>query len=136
MSVYDYVFLEDLNLKAMQRLWGRKVSDVSYAKFVKILEQKTNIVKINRFYPSSKTCSNCGYAYSNLSLKERKWGCPECGAHHDRDINAAINIYNEGLGILSELFEVKLRDGASPLGVGRVRRTLSASAVDTRIPRL
>ena len=126
LSIYDYIFLEDLNLKAMQRLWGRKVSDVSYAKFVKILEQKTNVIKVNRFYPSSKTCSGCGYIYNNLSLKERQWICPECGIHHNRDINAAINIYIEGLNVL--------RDGASSLGVGRVRRTLSASVVDTRIP--
>ena len=128
LSKFNNIFIEDLNLKAMQRLWGRKVSDVAFAKFVKILETKTNVIKIDRFYPSSKTCSICGYIYEDLSLKERSWYCPKCGTYHDRDENAAKNIYAEGLRIL--------REGTSSLGVGRVRRMLSASAVDTRIPRL
>ena len=123
---YDNIFIEDLNLKAMQMLWGRKISDVSFSKFVKILETKTNIIKIDRFYPSSKTCSKCGYIYHDLSLKERFWYCPECGVWHDRDENAAKNIYKEGFRVL--------REGASSLGVGSVRRTSSATAVDTRIP--
>ncbi|MHB8327872.1 MAG: RNA-guided endonuclease InsQ/TnpB family protein [bacterium] len=126
LSGYDNIFIEDLNLKAMQMLWGRKINDVSFAKFVNILETKTKVVKIDRFYPSSKTCSDCGYIYHELSLKERYWYCPECGVWHDRDENAAKNIYAEGFRVL--------REGTSSLGVGRVRRALSASAVDTRIP--
>ncbi len=128
LSGYDNIFIEDLNLKAMQMLWGRKITDVSFAKFIKILETKTKVVKIDRFYPSSKTCSDCGYIYHDLSLKERYWYCPKCGMFHDRDENAAKNIYTEGFRVL--------REGASSFEVGRVRRTLSASAVDTRIPRL
>ena len=126
LSAFDNIFIEDLNLKAMQMLWGRKVGDVSFAKFVKILEAKTKVIKIDRFYPSSKTCSECGYIYNDLSLKERYWYCPKCGAWHDRDENAAKNIYVEGFRIF--------REGTSSLGVGRVRRIRSASAVDTRIP--
>ncbi|MHB1665593.1 MAG: RNA-guided endonuclease InsQ/TnpB family protein [bacterium] len=126
LSGYDNIFIEDLNLKAMQMLWGRKINDVSFAKFVNILETKTKVVKIDRFYPSSKTCSDCGYIYHELSLKERYWYCSECGVWHDRDENAAKNIYKEGFRVL--------REGTSSLGVGRVRRALSASAVDTRIP--
>jgi len=76
----------------MQMLWGRKINDVSFAKFIKILETKTNVVKIDRFYPSSKTCHKCGYVYQDLSLKERYWYCPECKTWHNRDENAAINI--------------------------------------------
>jgi putative transposase len=53
------VVIEDLNLKAMQKLWGRKVSDLAFAEFVQILESKTKVIKIDRFYPSSKTCSGC-----------------------------------------------------------------------------
>ena len=126
LSTFDNIFIEDLNLKAMQMLWGRKVSDVSFAKFVKILETKVKVIKIDRFYPSSKTCSVCGYIYKDLSLKERYWYCPKCGVWHDRDENAAKNIYAEGFRIF--------REGTSSLGVGRVRRSYSASAVDTRIP--
>ena len=126
LSKFDNIFIEDLNLKAMQMLWGRKVSDVPFAKFIKILETKTNVIKIDRFYPSSKICSECGYIYKDLSLKERYWYCPKCGIWHDRDENAAKNIYTEGLRILREV--------TSSLGVGKVRRDYPASAVDTRIP--
>ena len=126
LSKFDNIFIEDLNLKAMQMLWGRKISDVSFAKFVNILEAKTEVIKIDRFYPSSRTCSECGYIYSDLSLKERYWYCPKCYVGHDRDENAAKNIYTEGFKVL--------REGASSLGVGRVRRDYYASAVDTRIP--
>jgi putative transposase len=128
LSGYDNIFIEDLNLKAMQMLWGRKISDVSFAKFVRILETKTNVVKIDRFYSSSKKCSDCGYVYHDLSLKERYWYCPKCGVWHNRDENAAKNIYAEGFRVL--------REGTSSLGVGNVRRTLSAVAVNTGIPRL
>jgi len=126
LSEYDNIFIEDLNLKAMQMLWGRKVNDVAFGKFIKILETKTNVVKIDRFYPSSKTCHKCGYVYQDLSLKERYWYCPECKTWHNRDENAAMNIYTEGLKVLIE--------GTSSIGVGDVRRTLSAVAVDTGIP--
>jgi putative transposase len=126
LSGYDNIFIEDLNLKAMQMLWGRKVSDIAYNKFVNILAYKTNIVKIDRFFASSKTCSDCGYVYHKLSLKERYWYCPKCGVWHDRDENAAKNIYAEGFRVL--------REGTSSLGVGSVRHDLQATAVDTRIP--
>ncbi len=125
LSKFDNIFIEDLNLKAIQMIWGRKITDVSFAKFIKILKTKTKVVKIDRFYPSSKTCSKCGYIYHDLSLKERYWYCPECGTFHDRDENAAKNIYKEGFRVL--------REGTSSLGVGRVRPAMRASAVDTRI---
>ena len=102
---YATICIEDLNLKAMQRLWGRKVSDLGHANFVKILEHQcskagTVLVKTDRFYPSSKTCSNCGYIYKELSLKERQWVCPGCSAIHDRDENAATNIHRVGTSTL------------------------------------
>ena len=100
-SEYEYVFVEDLNLKAMQMLWGRKVSDVSYGKFVNILSYKTNLVKIERFYPSSKTCYDCGYVKKDLNLKDRVWICPNCGKIHHRDINAADNIHRVGTSTLA-----------------------------------
>ena len=61
------------------------------------------IIEIGRFYPSSKLCSNCGYKMSNMGLEIRQWICPICGIQHDRDINAAINIKNEGLRILDTI---------------------------------
>ena len=123
LSGFDNIFIEDLNLKAMQRLWGRKVSDVAYNDFINILTYKANVVKIDRFYPSSKTCSKCGHIKDDMNLSNRLWTCPVCGTVHDRDENAAKNIYTEGL-----------RVGTSTLGVGSIRRTLSAAAVDTGIP--
>jgi len=115
----DYVFIEDLNLKAMQRLWGRKVSDVSYGRFVDILSYKTNVVKIDRFYPSSKTCYDCGYVKKDLNLKDRIWICPNCGKIHQRDINAADNIH---------------RVGTSTLAGDTIRPDFPAGTYDSRIP--
>ncbi len=103
---YQFVVIEDLNIKAMQRLWGKKISDYAFSEFVNILEYKTNLIKIDRYYPSSKTCSKCGYVLDKLDLKTRKWRCPKCDTLHDRDVNAAINI---------------CRVEASALGIGEVR---------------
>lgn len=103
---YSVICIEDLNLKGMQLLWGRKISDLAYGEFVKILEYEAAVngcilVKIDRWYPSSKTCHCCGAVKNDLDLKERLWTCI-CGKTHDRDVNAAINILNEGLRLLSE----------------------------------
>ena len=99
-----HIGIEDLNLKGMQKMWGRKVSDLSYGEFVNKLTyvaQKygTSVVKIGRFEASSQTCSVCGYR--NKSTKQlglRTWTCPECGAEHDRDVNAAVNILKISCG--------------------------------------
>ena len=79
-----------------------KVSDLSFAEFVHILDYEAllngcEIVKINRWVPSSKACHCCGAINDKLSLKDRIWDCPSCHAHLDRDINAAINILNQGM---------------------------------------
>ena len=102
---YDYLFFEDLNMKGMQRLWGRKVSDLGFATFIEILklvaEKKGSYVGfVSRWYPSSKTCSHCGHVHSNLSLEDRRWRCPNCHQAQDRDLNAAINIRREGASSL------------------------------------
>ena len=99
--------MEDLNVKGMQRnhhLAG-SVGDASFGMFLTLLEYKcrwygVNLVKIDRFAPSSKTCRKCGCVYKGLKLSERSWTCPECGAHHDRDFNAACNIKEFGLKAL------------------------------------
>ena len=100
-SKYDNIFIEDLNISAMTKIWGRKISDLAFSEFVTILSYKTNITKIDRYYPSSKTCSNCGYILKELDLKTREWVCPSCNAKHQRDINASINIHRVGASTLS-----------------------------------
>lgn len=98
---YDIIGIEDLNLKGMQAIWGRKESDLAYGEFVSILEyvaaaSDKKVIKIGRWEPSTKTCSVCGCRVE-LSLKDRTWVCPHCGTVHDRDINAATNILNLAL---------------------------------------
>lgn len=98
---YDYLFFEDLSMKGMQARWGRKVSDLARSEFMGILtyvaSTKNKVVHlINRFFPSSKTCSTCKTVYKELKLSERHWTCGNCGITHDRDRNAALNIYREG----------------------------------------
>jgi len=98
---YDNIFIEDLNMKAMQMMWGRKISDLAFSEFINILEYKTNVIKIDRFYPSSKTCSNCGTIKKELDLKIRIYKCDTCGFEIDRDLNASINIKRVGASTLA-----------------------------------
>ena len=100
--------MEDLNAKGMVRNHhlAKAVSDVSFGEFARLLEYKCagrgrTLVKVDRFYPSSKTCSVCGHRLDALSLSVRSWDCPSCGVHHDRDVNAARNILAEGKRTLS-----------------------------------
>ena len=98
---YDEIRLEDLNLQGMKALWGRKVSDLGFADFVKKLvyiakRKGVKITFIDKWYPSSKTCSTCGVVNETLNLRDREWQCSSCGTNHDRDRNAAINIYRVG----------------------------------------
>lgn len=86
----------------MRRLWGRKVSDLAFSGFVSKLEQTASkygceIRKVDRYYASSKTCGHCGYVNKELTLRERRWTCPDCGAVLDRDLNAAENILRQGI---------------------------------------
>ena len=106
---YDIICIEDLCFKGfMKSNKAKSYQDVSQSEFVRQLEYKANwygktISKIDRFYPSTQLCSECGF--KNPALKDtniREYNCPECGTRHDRDINAAINILREGLRILEE----------------------------------
>lgn len=97
------ICMENLNVKGMQRNHhlAQSVADASFGMFFTMLEYKcrwygVNLIKIDRFAPSSKTCGKCGYIYKGLKLSERSWICPECGTHHDRDFNAACNIKEFG----------------------------------------
>lgn len=103
-SKYDNIFIEDLRLTGMTKLWGRKMSDLAHGEFIGKLEYvalkyNVKVHKIDRFYPSSKTCT-CGYINRDLTLADRYWVCPECGTHHDRDLLAANNILRKGISDL------------------------------------
>ena len=99
---YGTICIEDLNLTGMTHLWGRKVNDLAFGLFMQKLEHVaakygTEVVKIDRFYASSKTCSVCQYVNELLTLDQRKWTCPQCGTVHDRDLNASVNILRQGI---------------------------------------
>jgi len=116
---FDVLCFETLNLKGMQRLWGRKISDLALREFLQILDwvaQKKGklTVYIDRWYLSSKTCFECGYVLKELDLSVREWRCPSCQSINGRDENAAKNIQTVG---------------ASTVGLGDVRRALPAIAV-------
>jgi len=101
---HDYFVLEDINMKNLQQSLklGKSVNDLGFGKFRERLQQKANeegkkIIKIDKWFPSSKLCSRCGHKYSELKLSERSWTCGSCNTTHDRDINAAINLKNKFL---------------------------------------
>ena len=116
---FDVLCFETLNLKGMQRLWGRKISDLAFGEFIKILEwvaQKKDkqVIFIDQWYPSSKTCNHCGQLFQELDLNTREWRCPSCQNVNGRDENAAKNIFAVG---------------ASTAKLGNVRQALPAIAV-------
>lgn len=98
---YDKVVVEDLNLKGISNFLrnAKNMNDTSWGTFVSRLQAKgqdynCNVIKADRYFPSSKLCSCCGWKYEGLQLSERKWTCPKCGTNHIRDVNAAINLKN------------------------------------------
>jgi len=105
---HDIISVEDLSVKNMMKnhKLAQSLSDVSLGMFYTMLEYKSkwndkSFVKIDRFFPSSKTCSNCGWIYQDLNLSIREWTCSSCNEHHDRDLNASKNILKQGINILS-----------------------------------
>lgn len=103
----SYFFLEDLNIRGMfkNHKLAKEIQFQSWYKFKEVLTYKSiwngkQVISINRYEPSTKTCSKCGYINNNLTLDDRSWTCPNCNSYHDRDINAAINIKNFGINQL------------------------------------
>jgi putative transposase len=103
---HDVIVLEDLAVTNMvrNRSLARAISDCGWGEFRRQLEYKCEragrrLIVIDRWYPSSKTCSACGHLLASLSLSTRTWRCPSCGTRHDRDINAAKNILAAGLAV-------------------------------------
>lgn len=97
-----FISIEDLNIEGMKKLWGRKISDLSFSSFVSKLEQvalkyNTIVQKVDRYYPSSKICNSCGFKKQDLTLKDREYICNNCGVVEPRDLNAAKNILTEGI---------------------------------------
>ncbi|BAY16025.1 IS891/IS1136/IS1341 transposase [Anabaenopsis circularis NIES-21] len=116
---FDILCFETLNLKGMQRLWGRKISDLAFGEFIQILDwvakkKKKRVVFIDQWYPTTKTCSCCGYVLESLELSVREWRCSGCQSINGRDENAAVNIQMVG---------------ASTSGLGDISRFETAIAV-------
>ena len=121
----DIICIENLNVKGMTKNHhlAKAIQDCSFGTLISMLKYKAlwhnrKIIEVDRFYPSSKLCHCCGYKMQYMGLEVRKWTCPVCGERHDRDINAAINIKNEGLRILD----------------GTVRNTETGVTQDTPMP--
>ena len=114
---FDVLFFETLNLDGMKRLWGRKVSDIGFYAFLQKLEWQAKkrgkrVEYINQWQPTTSVCHICKMGVS-LELRDRTWTCEHCNTHHDRDINAAINI---------------LQVGASTFGVENVRLAIASGS--------
>ena len=107
LRTYDYVFMENLNVQGMMKnhYLAKSIQEIGFYTFKSTLKNKAMlnnkfVIEVDRWFASSKTCHCCGYVYKDLALGEREWVCPVCGEHHNRDVNAAINILIEGNKIL------------------------------------
>ena len=101
---YDVISLEDLNVRGMVKNHNlaKAITNASFGEFNRQIEYKAQmygkqIYRVDRFFPSSKTCSNCGCVQDEMPLRVREWTCHDCGAHHDRDINAATNLLRQAM---------------------------------------
>ena len=107
LSDYDLICMEDLNVSGLLKnhKLAKAIQEACLYMFRQVLVDKAELNKkqvvfVDRFYPSSKACHKCGYVKNDLTLSDREWVCPMCGKHHDRDVNAAMNILSEGINII------------------------------------
>src|SRR6266436_2778547 len=126
------ICIESLQVKHMvkNRKLSKAISDVGWSEFVSQLDYKAqwygrHLVKIDKWYPSSKRCFECGHILDSLPLDVREWTCPACGTHHERDINAAKNILAAGLAVAA--CGESVRPGAVKANPGTTRRSRKAS---------
>lgn len=139
---FDCFCFEDLNLRGMQKLWGRKVSDLSYYSFQQMMLYKAVkvgkiCIKIGRFEPSSQLCSKCGHR-QKMTLNKRTYVCPECGMTIDRDLNAAINIRDFAIFrvIRKDLTNTDGRSGINAFGDGSSGKHDASCACETTVDEL
>lgn len=143
---FDKICIEDLNLLGMlkNRRLSKSLQDLGWSKFAAMLEYKCDwsgktFLKAGKFFPSSKLCSSCGFKHNNLKLSERVWTCSSCGACHDRDINASLNLkeyLHSTLGMRgSGLSTESAKSKASGDGVGlKLAFASNAIVYETRSP--
>lgn len=125
-SVSLAVIVENLNVKGMVRnhKLAKSISDVGWGTFINFLAYKLErrsgkLVEIDRWFPSSKLCSNCFYQIGEMPLDVREWTCPHCHTHHSRDVNAAQNIRSEGIRMLALISDVGIKaEGSAVSAVG------------------
>jgi len=131
---HDIISVEDLSIKNMMKnhKLAQSLADVGLDMFYTMLEYKSkwndkSFVKIDKFYASTKTCSNCGWINQDLNLSIREWTCPSCNEHHDRDLNASKNILKQGINILSgcgmQSDTKQKQEEALPLGESMIPET-------------
>jgi putative transposase len=127
---FDFIATEDLNVRGMVKnhCLARSLGDASFGSFVRMLEYKCEwygkeLVKIDRFFPSSKRCFDCGHIVEYLPLSIREWTCPECGVVHDRDENAAHNILAAGHAVSAQGGRVRREE--TSVSKRSVRRTVN-----------
>jgi len=133
---FDLIAIEDLNVKGMARgLFSKSMHDVAFGEFRRQLTYKAawygrTVIAVDRWYPSSKTCSKCQHKLDEMRLDQREWTCPKCGANHDRDENAALNI------LAAAMHQIDGRDGRDLLVEDEdpctVDRLAQVSAVEAR----
>lgn len=127
-STYDHIFMENLNVAGMKKSnLGKSISDAALGEFLRQVEYKSSwygrsFHKIDRYFPSSKTCSCCGFKLETLDRGCKEWTCPSCNTHHDRDLNAARNIHIRGF---MELYDISYQEA-----IGQINK--SAEYVDYR----
>ncbi|MEG3976561.1 RNA-guided endonuclease TnpB family protein, partial [Microcoleus sp. herbarium8] len=129
------IVVEDLAIKLMVKnhKLALAISDASWGELIRQLAYKCEwygreLIKIDRWFPSSKRCGNCGHIVDKLPLNIREWGCPKCGTNHDRDINAAKNILAAGLAVKVCGANVRPQESKSPKAVAKKQKGLGSNS--------